>query len=164
MKRLTIGRYLALFAVAALALVAMGASYGTSVNMDAGTQVSVHLVDSISSTSASPGDTVKLVAAGPALVQGVVAVISGAEGQGHVVSIKPPTNKKPASIAIQTDWITAVDGQHVPIAATKKGDPLIFGSGGPYESNYSKGKPVEIGPDTIFTAYVTQQRYILTPP
>lgn len=146
--------------VAILATLSMGASYLSylAISLQPGDQISVHIDGTtLSSSSSNPGDTFQIVAAEPFLAQGNVAVISGAVGQGHVVSIAPAKNGKPAAVAIQLDWITSVDGQHVPIAATKKGDPLIFGAGGPYEKNYSKDKPVTVGSDLLFMAYVTQQ-------
>jgi hypothetical protein len=157
-------RFLLVLCTAALAACALGAvriAY-LSVNVNPGDQMSVHLAadTTISSQSSSAGDTFGIVAAQPYLAQGNVAVIAGAVGQGHVVSITPAKGGKPAALAVQMDWITAVDGQHVAIVATKKGDPLIFGAGGPYEKNYPADKPVTVGPDFVFPAYVNEQRYI----
>jgi hypothetical protein len=148
-------------AMAACLLGAARLAY-VSVNVNPGDQLSVHLAanTTISSQTSGAGDTFGIVAAQPYLAQGNVVVIAGAEGQGHVVSITPAKGKKPAAIAVQMDWITAVDGQHVPIVATKKGDPLIIGAGGPYEKNFAAGKPVTVGPDFVFPAFVSQQRYI----
>ncbi len=160
MMHLAIRTTLAFACVTVLAMLSMGASYVSylAISLQPGDQISVHVEGTtLSSSSSNAGDTFQIVAAEPFLAQGNVAVISGAIGQGHVVSIAPAKNGKPAVVAIQLDWITSVDGQHVPIAATKKGDPLIFGAGGPYEKNYSKDKPVTVGPDLAFMAYVTQQ-------
>jgi hypothetical protein len=143
-----------------LALAVGGAGYANVVILSVGTQMNVHLTDSLSSTSASPGQTVGIVAAGPLVAQGNVAVVSGAIGQGHVVSVTPPKKGKSAAIALQFDWITAIDGQHVPIAATKKGDPLIIGAGGPYAKQFPAGKPVEIGSDFVLPAYVSEERTV----
>lgn len=150
-----------------MATLLVGASHLSylAIDLNPGDQLSVHLDDAtISSASSNAGDTFKIVAAQPLLAQGNVAVISGAIGQGHVVSIAPAKNNKPAALAVQLDWITAVDGQHVPIVATKKGDPLIFGAGGPFEKSFSKAKPVTVGPDFVFSAFVNQQRSIQVNP
>ncbi len=143
-----------------LALAVGGAGYANVVILSVGTQMNVHLTESLSSASASPGQSVGILAAGPLVAQGNVAVVSGAIGQAHVVSIAPPKKDKPAAIALQFDWITAVDGQHVPIAATKKGDPVIIGAGGPYAKHFTAGKPVEIAPDFVLPAYVSEERTV----
>ncbi|HXW51584.1 MAG TPA: hypothetical protein VEJ41_06295 [Candidatus Acidoferrales bacterium] len=147
--------------VAALLLLgAVSVSY-LAIDLNPGDQVSVHLDNvTLSSASSGAGDSFPIVAAQAFLAQGNVAIISGATGQGHVVSVTPPKNGKPAALAVQLDWITAVDGQHVALWATKKGDPLIFGAGGPFEANYSKDKPVTVGPDVVITGFVSQQRTI----
>jgi hypothetical protein len=145
------------------ALSALGAVSVTylAINLNPGDQLSVHIDGTtLSSATSSAGDTFKIVASEAMLSQGNVVVIGGAVGEGHVASVAPPKNGKPAAVAVQLDWITAVDGQHVPLVATKKGDPLIFGAGGPYEKNYAKDKPVTVGPDQVITGYVSQQRYI----
>jgi hypothetical protein len=156
-------QFAVILASAALASVVLGAvrvSY-LAVNVNPGDQMSVHIEGTtLSSATSGAGDTFGIVAAQAFLAQGNVAVIGGAVGQGHVVSITPAKNNKPAALAIQLDWITAVDGQQIPLVATKKGDPLIFGAGGPYEKNFSKDKPVTVGPDFVFPAYVSEQRYI----
>jgi hypothetical protein len=156
-------QFAALLASVALASLALGAtriSY-LAVNVNPGDQISVHIVGTtLSSATSSAGDTFGVVAAQAYLAQGNVAVIAGAVGQGHVVSITPAKDNKPAALALQVDWITAVDGQQIPLVATKDGDPLIFGAGGPYEKNFSKDKPVTVGPDFAFPAFVSQQRYI----
>lgn len=160
MKHLAIRTTLAFACVTVLATLTMGASYVSylAISLEPGDQLSVHIDGTtLSSSSSNAGDTFQIVAAEAFLAQGNVAVISGAIGQGHVVSIAPAKNGKPAAVAVQLDWITSVDGQHVPIAATKKGDPLIFGAGGPYEKSYSKDKPVTVGSDLVFSAYVSQQ-------
>lgn len=162
MKMLS-GWRLAAIGVGVAAFVSLGAARVSylAVNLNPGDQMSVHLDDvTLSSATSSAGDTFKIVAAQAMLSQGNVVIIGGAVGQGHVESITPPKNGKPAAVAVQLDYITAVDGQHVPLVATKKGDPLIFGAGGPYEKQYSKDKPVTVGPDIVFPGFVSQQRYI----
>lgn len=155
---------LAAIGVCSAAFVLLGAvavSY-LAIDVNPGDQLSVHLTkgEALSSASSSAGDTFQIEAASAMIVQGNVAVIAGAIGQGHVASIAPAKNGKPAALAVQLDWITSVDGQHVPIVATKKGDPLIFGAGGPYEKNYAKDKPVTVGPDVVFPGFVGQPRTI----
>ncbi len=163
MKQLAIPKSLAFACVTLLATLSIGAGYVgyLAISLEPGDQLSVHVEGTtISSSSSSAGDTFQIVAAQPFVAQGNVAIISGALGQGHIVSIAPAKNGKPAAVAVQLDWITSVDGQHVPITATKKGDPLIFGAGGPYEKNYSTDKPVTVGSDLVFSGFVSQQRTI----
>jgi hypothetical protein len=157
------GWRLAAIGAGVAAFVSLGAapvSY-LAMNINPGDQVSVHIDGTtLSSATSGAGDTFKIVAAQPMIVQGNVVIIGGAVGEGHVASIAPAKNGKPAAVAVQLDYITAVDGQHVPLVATKKGDPLIFGAGGPYEKSYAKDKPVTVGPDMVFTGYASEQRYI----
>lgn len=148
-------------ALAALTTIGVtGAGYSNISILDPGTQLSVHLTSSLSSTTANAGDSIALVAGSPLVVQGNVVVVTGAVGQGHVVSVTPPKANKAAAIAIAGDWITAVDGQHVPIAASKKGGPFVFGAGGPSESSYAKGQPIEVNASTPITMFVSEQRTI----
>ena len=89
---------LAFACVAILATLSMGASYVSylAISLQPGDQISVHIDGTtLSSSSSNPGDTFQIVAAEPFLAQGNVAVISGAVGQGHVVSIAPAKNGKP---------------------------------------------------------------------
>jgi hypothetical protein len=167
MNTLIVRRILAIAGTVVLSSLLLGAANVSylAVYLNPGDTVSVHLTGTtLSSATSGAGDTFQVVAAGPTLTQGNVVIISGAPGQGHVVSVKPAKGGKPAALAVQIDWIIAVDGQQIPLTATKKGDPLIFGAGGPYEKSFAKDKPVTVGPDFTITAFVSQQKYIQVNP
>jgi hypothetical protein len=146
---------------AILALTAMGATY--AVPIPAGTAISAHLVGSLSSSSASPGQTFAIVAAKPLLLQGRVVVFEGVNGQGHVVSVTQAGSKSKPSIVVQFDWILAADGRHLPIAGafTEKGiGTLTFGTTGPFAATFAKAKTIEVGPDLVFSVYASSDQVV----
>jgi hypothetical protein len=148
-------------AVGVLAMTTVGAAYAMPV--PAGTTLSVHLVNSLSSSSASAGQTFAITAAQPLLVQGRVVVFEGQSGQGHVVAITQPSKKSKASIVVQFDWITAADGKHITLSAAKtdKGfGPLTIGAGGIMADAFAKAKSIELGSDMVFTAYVNPDQQV----
>jgi hypothetical protein len=145
-----------------MALIAIGAQY--TVPVPAGTAMHAHVVDSLSSSTASAGQTFQIVAAEPLVVQGRVLVFKEAHGQGHVVSATPVGKSgHEASIVVQFDWMTAADGTHLPIAAaltTKGTGPLTFGLAGPFARDFAKGKNVEVGADLVFPVYLSADRAV----
>jgi len=149
-------------ALAASLLLTAVPSNARAITVGAGIPVKVHIVGSLSSATASAGQTFQIAAAEPLSVQGVIIVDQGASGQGHVVAVTPAGKKgKKASISVQLDWITAVDGQQIPLAAsTSPGTPLVFGPVGVFEHNYVKGKDVVVNSDFTFTAFVSSDRTI----
>jgi len=148
-------------AVAVLAMSTVGAAY--SIPVQAGTTLSVHLVNSLSSASANAGQTFAITAAQPLLVQGRVVVFEGQSGEGHVVSVTQPSKKSKASIVLQFDWITAADGKHITLSAAKtdKGyGPLTIGAGGVMADTFAKAKSIDLGPDMVFTAYINPDQQV----
>lgn len=146
-------------AVSALWLTMTAGTYIVTAPADA--TVTTHLTASLSSASASAGQTLDIVVAAPLVVGGWVVAVQGATGQAHVVSATPAKGKKGGSIKLQFDWITAVDGQHIQLAASKgKPDALVLGAGGPSASSFPKGKDITIGTDFDLTAYVASNRSI----
>ena len=134
-----------------------------AIPVPAGTTLSVHLVNPLSSASATVGQTVAITGAQPLLVQGRVVVFEGTPGQGHVVAVNPPSKKSKASIVVQFDWVTAVDGKHLQLAAAKtdKGfGPLTIGAGGIMADQFAKAKSIEIGSDVTFTAYSSSDQQV----
>ncbi len=144
----------------AAALTMTGGTY--TVPVPAGTAITAHLVDSLSSSTSSAGQTFSIVVAEPLVLQGWVVAQKGAAGQGHVVAVaKTSTGGHGPSVSVQFDWITAVNGQHIEIVATKgKSSPLVFGTEGPFAGNFQKGKDVTIGPDLAFPVYVGVDRVV----
>lgn len=142
-----------------------------------GTPLKVHVVGSLSSASASVGQTFGIVVAEPMTVQGLVVVSPGATGQGHVVAVTPAgKNGKGGSLSVALDWITAVDGQQLPLAATPQSTAganktgtansatvvatLVFGPVGLFAHNFVKGKDVVVKPDFVFPAYTGEGRTV----
>lgn len=149
--------WMTIAAVAAFCLTA--ASYAVPIQV--GTAITAHATETLSSSSASAGQTFQILAADPLLVQGWVVVVKGAIGQGHVVSVtRAPKDGKGPSVAVQFDWITAADGQHIPLTANKGKGPLVFGAEGPLAANFPKGKEVSVGPDLVFATYASTDRVV----
>ena len=146
--------------VAAAAIATTGASY--TIPIPAGTSISAHVADSISSSSASEGQSFGIVVTDAVLVQGWVVVQKGAAGQGHVVAVNPPgKGGHEASISVQVDWVTANGGQHLALTALKgKTTPLVFGVEGSYAASFQKGKDVTVGTDIVFPAYTSADRVL----
>ncbi|HLW38653.1 MAG TPA: hypothetical protein VKR99_09515, partial [Candidatus Eremiobacteraceae bacterium] len=114
--RLTLGVPVAVLIALLITTVQSNAAIVTIVG---GTPLKVHIVGQLSSASASPGQTFQIVASEPLTVQGLVVASQGAAGQGHVVAATPAgKNGKGGSITVALDWITAVDGQQLPLSAT----------------------------------------------
>lgn len=133
-----------------------------AIPLAAGTPVSVHVVDTLSSTGSSAGQTFSVVVADPVVKQGWVLAQKGANGQGHVVAVNAAgKGGKEASIAVQLDWVVAVSGEHINLTAIKgKDTPLVFGVKGPYASSFEKGKDITVGPDLVFPGYTSSDRVV----
>ncbi len=129
--------------VCAASAAALSLTAQTSViPLPAGTSIPVHLTEPLSIANASAGQTFAL-SAGPLLMQGLVVMYEGANGQGHVVSVKPAKGNTKASMVVQFDWVQSVDGRHLFIQATKKNsDGLVVPSD-------------HIGTDTSLSAFVS---------
>jgi hypothetical protein len=157
MKKLRFVAPTVVLVASAVALVAAA----NAIPVPAGTPVSVHLTDSISSSGSSEGQSFSVVVAEPLVMQGWVLAQKGANGQGHIVAVKPAAKGHEASIAVQLDWVVSVSGEHLALNAVKgKTTPLVFGVKGAYASNFEKGKDVTVGPDLVFPGYTTTDRVI----
>ena len=130
--------------------------------VSAGTQISVHLTDSLSSSSASEGQSFSVVVADPLVKQGWVLVQKGAEGKGHVVAVNPAgKGGNEASIAVQLDYVVTTSGEHIALTAVKgKTTPLVFGVNGSYASNFQKGKDITIDADLVFPGFTSADRVL----
>ncbi len=101
----------------------------------ANTIVPVNLDTPISSQTAKVGDTVSVTVDQNIVADNALVVAKGAKGQGHVQSVTPAVyhlfTKKPGSISIAMDWITAIDGEKVELtgAVTSTGDLAAQASG-----------------------------------
>ena len=133
-----------------------------AIPLPAGTPVSVHVVDTLSSNGSNAGQSFSVIVADPVVMQGWVLVQKGANGEGHVVAANPVgKGGKEASIAVQLDWVVSVSGEHVKLNAAKgKDTPLVFGVKGAYASSFEKGKDITFGPDLVFPGYTSADRVV----
>jgi len=147
-------------AMIAASLLVIGAT--NVIPVPAGTQISVHLVDSLSSSSASEGQSFSVVVADPLVMQGWVLVQKGADGKGHVVAVNPAgKGGNEASISVQLDYVVTVSGEHLALTAVKgKTTPLVFGVNGSYASNFQKGKDITVDADLVFPGFTAADRVL----
>lgn len=149
---------------------AVRADAATAVRVPGGTIITIHLVSSVSSSTAKPGQTFQIVATTPTVVRGWIVFKKGAPGQGRVVSATPAGKSgRQGSLSIQFEWIYAADGQKVSLAGilrnttgkNKTGSSntanvagtILLGPVGLFAHNFVKGKDITVGPDVKFEVY-----------
>ena len=146
------------------------AAAGT-VPLAGGTAVPVHLASELSSSTAKPGQTFRIVAAAPVVVNGWVAIKKGATGQGTVRAATPAGKSgRQGTLSVAFDWIYGADGSKVPLAAIQRnqsgknktgssnaanvGATLLLGPVGLFAHNFVKGHDINVAPAQVFKAYV----------
>ena len=148
------------------------------VTLPAGTQVKVHLVNSISSGTATVGQRFRFVAAEPVMVGSQVVITKGASGVGHVVKAKKAEGKSAGEITLEFTAIHGADGKWVPLTEMKathgnseKGKAstatiaatIALGPLGLFAHNMVKGKDVSVNPNSIFPAWVRTNTMVMVP-
>jgi len=148
------------------------------VNLPAGTQVEVRLVNPLSSGTAMVGQRFAFQAAAPVIVNSRVVIAKGAGGAGRVVRVKKAQGKSAGEITLQFTSIHAADGRPVFLteASTSKGSAekgkastatiaatLALGPLGLFAHNMVKGKDVTITPNQMFPAWVKSNTSINVP-
>jgi hypothetical protein len=158
-------------ASAVLAFALASPALAESISVPGGASVPIHVAATISSSTARAGQTFRIVATEPAVVDGTVFVAKGATGEGKVVAVSPAGKSgRQGTMSVQFLTIYAVDGKRIQLAATdrtrsgqnKTGSSntanvagvVLLGPVGLFTHNFVKGKDVVITPDTNFTAHV----------
>jgi len=148
-----------------------GAAAAATVTLPGGTVVPVHLASDLSSSTAKPGQTFRIVAAAPVVVKGWVAVKRGATGQGTVAAATPAGKSgRQGTLSITFDWMYGADGRKIPLAAIERnqsgknktgssnaanvGATLLLGPVGLFAHNFVKGHDISVPPTKVFHAYV----------
>ena len=144
-----------------------------------GTEVPIHVVGSLSSSSAKVDDVFPFAAARDIVVDGRVAIRKGAQGQGHVVSVqKAGGSGHSGSLGLRFDWIYAADGGRVRLSDTphasaeedRKGASstativgiATLGIGGLFGHNFARGKDISLDETKTLNAFVASNVHIVT--
>lgn len=150
---------------------------GTVVTVPGGTHVPVHVVGSLSSSSAKVGDTFQIECARDVVVDGMVVIPAGAEGEGSVAKVDHAGgNGHSGSLALQFDWISSADGGRIQLSNVdqtqaeqdRKGASstatiigfATLGLGGLFAHNFAHGKDVVIDQRTKLNAFVAQTVHV----
>jgi hypothetical protein len=130
------------------------------VKIPGGTPVEVELSYAVSSDDAVEGRVVLLKVAQDVIVDGMIVFPHGAEAHGRVTTIKQPgfMNKPPGEFSWMMDYVTAVNGDHIPANFFSKeaaASPVsaIMGAPGP-SWEFKKGKPAVVAAGTRFQTVV----------
>lgn len=175
------GKNIMASAVAALALVILPltALAGTRVTIPGGTPITLRMVDTIDSGTANVGDTFEFKVDDDVVVNGYVVIARGAAGKGQVTKVdRAGTHGHPGSLAIQLDYVYAVDGEKVRLSGEnktttgeqKKGAAstatiigyATLGIGGLFAHNFVKGRNVTLDPSKTFSAYIDDTVHVVS--
>jgi hypothetical protein len=130
------------------------------VKIPGGTPVDVELSYVVSSDDAVEGRVVLMTVAQDVIVDGVTVIQHGAEAHGQVTTLKQPgfMGRPPGEFSWTMDYVTAVNGDHVPTSFFSKAaaeNPMssIMGAPGP-SWEFKKGKPAVIAAKTRFQTII----------
>lgn len=130
------------------------------VKIPGGTLVEVELSYVVSSDDAVEGRPVLMTVAQDVVVDGVIVIQHGAEAHGEVTTLKQPgfMGRPPGSFSWTMDYVTAVNGDHIPTSFFSKEaaeNPMssIMGAPGP-SWEFKKGKPAIIAAKTRFRTVI----------
>lgn len=149
------------------------------VSVPAGTQVGVHVVQTLSSGTATVGTPFTFVAATNVIVNNHVVIKKGANGSGRVASVEKAHGKSAGKMSLQLTSVHAVDGTLVPLSGTHgnmHGNPekgkastatvaatILLGPIGLFAHNMVKGKDVTVSPDHTIQAWVASTTRVNAP-
>ncbi len=102
-----------LFSLITFALTAAPATFGKKVDLRAGTTIMLELSETLTSDQMTTGKLVKFKVTTDVVVDGKVAIRTGALAWGRIKSIDKPTYNNPAQLHIEVQHVQSVDGQQV---------------------------------------------------
>jgi hypothetical protein len=155
------------------------AGAATRVTVPGGTPITIRMVDTIDSGNANVGDTFEFKADDNVVVNGMVVVSRGAAGHGTVTSVdRAGGHGHAGSLGIRLDYIYAVDGEKIRLAADRKNTTgedrkgasstatiigyATLGIGGLFAHNFVKGRNISLDPSKTFSAYVVDTVHIVS--
>ena len=172
-------RFFTSAAATAIAIVLAAPAYAATVQLSAGTKVPMQLVQSMSSGSATAGQTFMAQAASAVQAGGHTVIAKGAAGRGRVVNVNKAQGKSAGTMTVVFTRVRAVDGTWVDLTDSKaasegnaeKGKAstatiattIALGPLGLFAHNMVKGKDITISPDSVFPAWVRTTVSIRTP-
>jgi hypothetical protein len=157
---------------AAAAVLCVGSSmpaFAGPVQVAVGTKVPMHLVQPLSSGSATAGQTFMAEAAEAVVVGGQTVIMKGAAGRGTVVNVTKAQGKSAGSLTIDFTRVRAVDGSWVQLghSSSAQGNPekgkastatiastVVLGPLGLFAHNMVKGKDITLDTKQTFPAWV----------
>ena len=135
-----------------------------------GTPIEVELNINISSNAVQEGMIVPMTVVQDIVINGVTAFQRGSEAHGRVATIKQPgfMNRPPGEISWTMEYVTAVNGDRIPVTFYTKeasANPLsgFMGAAGP-TWEFRKGKPVVITAGQRFQTVVHGTAVLKIPP
>jgi hypothetical protein len=148
------------------------------VTVPGGMVIPVRVLGSLSSANEKPGDTFQVQAAHDVIVNGMVVVSAGAEGQGTIQLVDSAGgNGHSGTLALNFDWIYSVDGGkiHLSNGAQKQSEEdrkgasstativgvATFGIGGLFGHNLAHGKDVVIDGSKDLSAFVERNVHVM---
>lgn len=135
-----------------------------------GTPVTVHLVQPLSSGTATRDEIFNVRVAEPVVVNHHILIDKGATGSGRVVSVTKATGKAPGEIVIELFSVQAVDGTPVHLHTyTNHAETYEYGKAhtaavvgtlltgpiGLFSHNMVKGKDVTVGTDQLLPGFTS---------
>lgn len=140
------------------------------VKVPSGTSIEVELNINVSSDAVQEGMIVPMTVVQDIVINGVVAFQKGSEAHGRVATIKQPgfMNRPPGEISWTMEYVTAVNGERVPVTFYTKdasANPLssFMGAAGP-TWEFRKGKPVVVTAGQRFQTVVHGNAVLKIPP
>ncbi len=159
-----------LAATSLLVIALVSPANAAPVTLPAGTEITLHLVEPLSSSNATVGQRFPFQAAAPVVVANRVVIAKGADGLGKVVSVSKAQGKSAGKMTIEFTSIHAVDGKVIALSAfarrshgnAEKGKAstatiaatLALGPIGLLAHNLVKGKDITINPSQTFPTWV----------
>ena len=142
------------------------------VSLRDGTEITLRLLESVSSATARVDDRVAFEAVEDVLVDEVIVIKKGARGSGRVTQARPKKSfGRSGKLDFSIDYVKAVDGQNIPLRYTRveKADDNYGKAGvvailvGPF-AFFVRGKDVEIKSGREFSIYIHRDRTIKLKP
>jgi hypothetical protein len=153
---------------------------GTTVTVPQGTRIDVQLEQPLSSQTAKTNDTFAFVVKDPVVVDGMLVIAQGAEGQGHIADArKAAFLGRSGMLTLTYDWVVGEDGEKIHVTGVDGSvgggnldTSLAAGAAGAVASAFVpfagfaglvvRGKKAEIGTQDSIRIYVEDTVHILS--
>lgn len=161
------------------ALAVIAPAGASTVTLPAGSKVSIHLLQSLSSGNATVGERFPIQAAAPVVVGDRVVIAKGAGGVGRVASVSKAHGKSAGQLTFEFLSIHSVDGSPIALSAiprdsqgnAEKGKAstatiaatIALGPIGLLAHNLVKGKDINIDSSRTISAWVRSNAIIKLP-